>query len=176
VAPAVDQLLAENRAVIERISGTAVPPTWRDFVEPMENANERLHRAWGVVGHLNAVMNSPELREVYNAALPKVTQYYTELGQNEALFAKFKALRASPGYATLGAAQKKIVENELRDFRLGGAELAAEKKREFAAIQEELAALAAKFSENFASSAASSSWIFAKRTFCPGGSSAPPRR
>src|SRR6185436_8712078 len=83
VTPAVDKLLAENRTVIERVSGDDTPATWRDFVEPLDDANERLNRAWGQVGHLNAVMNSAELREVYNANLPKLTQYYTELGQNE---------------------------------------------------------------------------------------------
>src|SRR5215831_9089727 len=107
VTPAVDQLLSENRALVERVAAPGVAATWQDFVEPLEDANERLHRAWGVVGHLNSVMNSPELRDAYNTALPKVTQYYTELGQNETLFAKFKALRASSGYAALSTAQKK---------------------------------------------------------------------
>jgi len=93
-------------------------------------------------------MDSPELREVYNANLPKITVYYAELGQNEALFAKFKALKASPGYAALSAPRKKIVENELRDFRLGGAELPADKKARFMQVQEELAQLSAKFEEN----------------------------
>lgn len=93
VAPAVDVLLAECKAVIARVEAEATPATWRDFIEPLENANERLGRAWGQVGHLNAVMNSPELREVYNANLPKITEYYTELGQNEKLFNKNKYLR-----------------------------------------------------------------------------------
>src|SRR5688572_31123659 len=111
VTPAVDQLLADNRNLIERVGGPDVPATWRDFVQPLEDANERLHRAWGVVGHLNAVMNSPELREAYNASLPRVTQYYTELGQHEGLHARFKALRAAPEFGTLTPAQKKIIEN-----------------------------------------------------------------
>src|ERR1700704_4476888 len=85
VVPAVDQLLADNRALIERVAAPAVPATWSDFVQPLEDANERLGRAWGVVSHLNAVMNSPELREAYNANLPKVTQYYTELSQHPGL-------------------------------------------------------------------------------------------
>ena len=148
VTPAVDQLLAENRALIERITGTDVPPTWRDFVQPLEDANERLHRAWGIVGHLNAVMNNPELREVYNANLPKVTQYYTELGQHQGLFAKFKALRGSREFEPLSREQKKIVENELRDFRLGGAELAPDKKTRFKEISERLAQLSSRFSDN----------------------------
>ena len=148
VTPAVDQLLAENRALIERVSSAAVAPTWRDFVQPLEDANERLHRAWGVVGHLNAVMNNPELREVYNANLPKVTQYYTELGQHPGLYAKFKALRASREFGALAAAQRKIVENELRDFRLGGAELPPDKKARFKEISERLSQLSSRFSDN----------------------------
>ena len=148
VAPAVDRLLAENRAVIERVSGPDVAPTWPDFVRPLEDANERLHRAWGMVGHLNAVMNSPELREVYNGNLPKVTQYYTELGQNERLFAGFKALKQGAGFSGLTRAQKRIVENELRDFRLGGAELPPEKKARFKAISEQLSQLSSRFSDN----------------------------
>jgi oligopeptidase A len=148
VAPAVDQLLAENRAVIERVSAPGIEPTWAAFVRPLEDANERLHRAWGMVGHLNAVMNSPELREAYNGNLPKVTQYYTELGQNEKLFAGFKALRRAPAFASLTRAQMKIVENELRDFRLGGAELPPDKKARFKTISERLSQLSSRFSDN----------------------------
>jgi oligopeptidase A len=148
VTPAVDQLLAENRAVVERVAADGVAPTWRDFVQPMEDANERLHRAWGVVGHLNAVMNSPELREAYNGNLPKVTQYYTELGQHAGLFAKFKALRAAPEFGQLTPAQRKIVENELRDFRLGGAELQPAEKKRYQEISERLSQLSSRFSDN----------------------------
>ena len=148
VTPAVDQLLAENRALIGRILAPEVAPNWRDFVEPMEDANERLHRAWGIVGHLNSVMNSPELREVYNSNLPKITQYYTELGQHEGLFARFKALRAAAAFEGLARAQKKIVENELRDFRLGGAELPPEKKARFKEISERLSRITSRFSDN----------------------------
>jgi len=148
VAPAVEQLLAENRALIARLLAEKVQPTWQNFVAPMEDANERLSRAWGPVGHLNAVMNSPELREVYNATLPVITQYYAELGQNLALFEKFKALRKSPEYTGLSAARKKIIENELRDFRLGGAELPEDKKKRYLEIQERLAELSSRFSDN----------------------------
>jgi len=148
VAPAVDQLLADNRALVARLAAADVAATWHDFVDPLEDANERLGRAWGVVSHLNAVMNSPELREVYNANLPKVTQYHTELGQHEGLFAKFKALERDSGFPGLARAQRKIVENELRDFRLGGADLPAEKKARFKAIRERLSALGSRFSDN----------------------------
>ncbi|MGH9813669.1 MAG: M3 family metallopeptidase, partial [Candidatus Acidiferrales bacterium] len=121
---------------------------WGDFVQPLEEANEWLHRAWGVVGHLNAVMNSPELREAYNSSLPKVTQYYTDLGQHPGLHARFKALRDGPEFAGLARAQKKIVENELRDFRLGGAELPPEKQARFKEISERLSQLSSRFSDN----------------------------
>ena len=148
VAPAVDTLLKENRALIERLASADVPASWREFVEPLEDANERLGRAWGQVGHLNAVMNSPELREAYNANLPKVTQYYTELSQHQGLFGKYKALAASRELERLTGAQRKIVENELRDFRLGGAELPAESKTRFMAIRERLSELSSRFSDN----------------------------
>ncbi|MFA5826114.1 MAG: M3 family metallopeptidase [Gallionellaceae bacterium] len=148
VTPAVDELLARNRALTAKLLADTTPPTWTNFVQPFEDANEHLSRAWGQVGHLNMVMNSPELREVYNANLPKVTQYYAELAQNLALFEKYKTIRNSHGHAALNAAQKKIIENELRDFRLGGAELPEDKKVRFMEIQEELSALTSKFSDN----------------------------
>jgi len=146
VAPAVAQLLADGRATTERVLGA--PPRWESFVAPLEDANERIGRAWGQVSHLHAVLDSPELREAYNANLPKVTQYWTELGQNQALFEKYRTLANSPEFPTLSPARRRIVENALRDFRLGGAELPADKKVRFAAIQEELARLGSKFSEN----------------------------
>jgi oligopeptidase A len=148
ITPAVESLIAENRVLIERVVAPGVPATWRDFAEPLEDANERLRRAWGVAGHLNAVMNSPELREAYNSNLPKVTQYYTELGQHEGLYARFKALRDGPDFDGLTRAQKKIVENELRDFRLGGAELPPEKKTRYKEISEKLSQLSSRFSDN----------------------------
>ncbi|HEY7760383.1 MAG TPA: M3 family metallopeptidase [Burkholderiales bacterium] len=148
VTPAVDQLLAENRALVERVATAAEPPTWDGFVAPIDDANERLSRAWGQVGHLNAVMNSPQLREVYNANLPRVTQYYTELSQDERLYAKFKVLRAAPEYGRLGAAQRRIIDNELRDFRLGGAELPPERKARFKAIRARLDELSSRFNDN----------------------------
>jgi oligopeptidase A len=148
VAPAIEKLLAKNHALVEKLLVDTTPPTWQNFVAPMEDANERVSRAWGPVGHLNAVVNSPELREVYNATLPKITAYYAELGQNLALFEKFKALRNSPEFEGLSAARKKIIENELRDFRLGGAELPDGKKKRYLAIQERQSELSAKFSDN----------------------------
>lgn len=148
VAPAIDQLMAENRALIARVAAEAATPDWDNFVGPLEDANERLHRAWGQVGHLNAVMNSPELREAYNAVLPKITQYYTELGQHEGLYGKFKSLRADAAFATLTPAQQKIIDNEIRDFRLGGADLSAAGKQRYSEISDRLSMLTSRFSDN----------------------------
>jgi oligopeptidase A len=148
VGSAIERLLEENRATITRLTDEPALPTWEGFVEPLESANERLARVWGAVAHLHSVADNASIREAYNAALPKITQYWTELAQNPGLYARYKALRESPEFAMLSQAQRKIVENELRDFRLGGADLPTDGKRRFAGIQDELAAIEAKFSEN----------------------------
>jgi oligopeptidase A len=148
VTPAIDVLLTKAREVVQTLAAPAATINWENFVEPLENATEKLGRAWGVVSHLNAVMDTPELRATYNENQPKVTEFWTELGQNLALFDKYKALKASASYADLSATRKKIIDNAIRDFRLGGAELPAEKKERFAEIQEQQAALSTKFSEN----------------------------
>jgi oligopeptidase A len=148
VSPAIEKLLAECRELVAYLLSRDEAPAWKNFVAPLEDAHERLSRAWGPVGHLNAVMNSPELREAYNSTLPVITQYYAELGQNLALFEKFKALRNSPEFEMLSETRKKIIENELRDFRLGGAELPEDKKARYLEIQERLSELSSRFSDN----------------------------
>ena len=148
VAPAIRQLIDENRGLIDRLVAAQTPATWDDFVQPMLDAGERLSRAWGVVGHLHSVNDVPPWREAYNALLPEVSSFHAELGQNLALFAKFKALSETAEFSKLSPARRRIVENDLRDFRLSGAELAEDQKPRFKEIQEELSALGAKFSEN----------------------------
>ena len=148
VGSAVDELLKENRELVGRLLAHGGLATWDNFVQPLEDANERLSRAWGQVTHLNAVMNSPELREAYNANRPKITQYHSELAQNQGLYEKFKAIKADSEFVQLSRAQQQVVENELRDLRLGGAELPQDKKARFLQIQEELSKLYAKFEEN----------------------------
>lgn len=148
IQPAVDLLTGECRAVVESLVQSPDAPTWENFVTPLDDATERLGRAWGVVGHLNGVLNSPPLRDAYNAALPVVTQFWTELSQDERLFSRYKALRASGAYASLDGARRQSLENELRDFRLGGAELPEHKKTRFAEVQEELSTLMSTFNDN----------------------------
>ena len=148
VTPAVDELLRDNRSLIERVAAASGEPSWDSFVVPLDDANERLARAWGQVAHLNAVSNSPQLREAYNANLQKISRYYTELSQDERLYAKFKALRAAPGFDSLDRGQKKIIDNELRDFRLGGAELSRDLKAEFMQVRSQLDKLSSRFNDN----------------------------
>ena len=148
VTPAIRQLLDENRALIDRLIAPETAASWDGFVQPMLDAGERLSRAWGIVGHLHSVNDVPPWREAYNAMLPEVSSFYADLGQNLALFAKFKSLAAGPEFSTLSPARRRIIENELRDFRLSGAELPEDRKPRFKEIQEELSALGAKFSEN----------------------------
>ncbi|RSZ57684.1 M3 family metallopeptidase [Massilia atriviolacea] len=148
VTPAIDLLIAQASAVVAELEAPSADVTWDNFVIPLEEATEQLGRAWGVVSHLNNVVDTPELRATYNDNQPKVTEFWTALAQNEALFAKYKAIRASSAYAALSAARKRIVENALRDFRLGGAELPESKKQRFAEIQEQHASISTRFSEN----------------------------
>ncbi|MGO4479920.1 M3 family metallopeptidase [Massilia sp. 2TAF26] len=148
VTPAIEQLIADARNVVQQLEAPGDKVGWDSFVVPLEEATERLGRAWGVVNHLNHVMDTPELRATYNENQPKVTEFWTELGQNEALFAKYKQLHASTEFVNLTPARKRIVENALRDFRLGGAELPEKQKERFAEIQEQQAALSTRFSEN----------------------------
>ena len=148
VEPAVRSLLETLRATVERLQHDPAAPTWDNFVEPMENDSERLGRAWGVAAHMHSVMDTPEWREAYNVMLPEVTRFYAELGQNLKLFEKYKAIANGPEYAALSPARRRIIDNELRGFRLSGAELPDDQKPRFQAIQEEMASLGAKFSEN----------------------------
>jgi len=147
IAPAIDALLAEAEAAVTTAE-TVTPLTWATFADPLDDATERLWRAWGQVGHLQAVVNTPALREAYNANLPKVTRFGSALGQNLALYQQYRALAAAPEAAQYDPARRKVLENALRDFRLGGAELDDAGKARYRAIREELSALSATFSQN----------------------------
>ena len=147
IAPAIDHLLAEAEAAVAAAEAVS-PVTWDSFVVPLDDATERLARAWNQVTHLEAVVNTPALRGAYNAQLPKVTRFWSALGQNLALYRQYRALADTPEAAHYDDARRKVLENALRDFRLGGAELPDAQKARFAEVKEELAALSAKFSQN----------------------------
>jgi len=147
VTPAIEQLIADANAIVAQLEAPIDDVTW-DTLAPLDDASERLGRAWGVVGHLNHVVDTPELRATYNENQPKVVEFSTAIGQNEALFTKYKQLRNGPHWDALNPVRQRIVDNALRDFRLGGAELPADKKDRFADIQEQQSQLSTRFSEN----------------------------
>jgi len=144
IAPAVDELLANADSALETVTQPDFPSRWDEIAKVLDVATERLGRAWGVVGHLNAVADTPELRAAYNAALPKVTEFWTRLGSDERLYAKYKAIDP----ASLRPDQRQAHKNAIRNFVLSGAELQGEAKKRFADIQERQAELSQKFSEN----------------------------
>lgn len=148
VTPAIHALLEKANATITRLEASDEPARWSTFIEPLEEATEKLGRAWGVVGHLNSVVDTPELRAAYNENQPRLVEFWTALGQNLSLFNKYKEIRDSSEYASLPPARQRVIENALRNFRLGGAELPDAKKTRFAEIQERHAALTTRFSEN----------------------------
>ena len=147
VTPAIDTLLAQARAAVEQARTQALV-SWENFVVPLDDATERLYRAWGQVSHLEAVVNSPELRAAYNENLPKVTRFGSELAQDLALYAQYRKLADSPEAAGFDTARQQVLAHTLRSFRLGGAELDEAGKARLAAINEELSSLSARFSQN----------------------------
>jgi oligopeptidase A len=148
VTHAIDRLLADAREVVSRITSDDSEVTWDAVVEPLNETTDRLARAWGAVSHMNAVVDTPPLREQYNANLPKLTEFWTELSQNVALYQKFKALAAGIDFAEWPDVRRKVVQNELRDFRLGGAELAPDQKDRFKKVRERESQVSTRFSEN----------------------------
>ncbi|AMM23086.1 oligopeptidase A [Variovorax sp. PAMC 28711] len=144
VAPAVDMLLADADAALETVTAPAFPADWLAISKVLDVSSERFSRAWGAVGHLNAVADTPELRAAYNEAMPRVTAFWTRLGSDERLYAKYKAIDP----ATLNPEQRQAHKYAVRNFVLGGAELQGAAKERFAAIQERQAELSQKFSEN----------------------------
>ena len=144
VKPAIDNLLAVASQALETVTAPSFPSEWHAIAKVLDVATERLSTAWGSVSHLNSVADSPELRAAYNESLPVVTEFWTRLGADERLYAKYKEVKVS----TLDSAQKQALQNALRNFVLGGAELQGERKIRYAAIQERMAELSQKFSEN----------------------------
>ena len=148
VTPAVDLLVGAARAAIEAVAADSRPATWDTVAEPLAEPLDRLNRAWSAVRHLNAVVSTPALRDAYHTGLPKITAFCADLEQNLRLFGRYREIASSPLLATLDAAKRKAVANELRDFRLGGAELPAGDKARLKVVEEELAELAARFDDN----------------------------
>jgi len=145
---AISYLLKAAEAAVDKATDVNTPCTWDALAEPLEDATESLGRSWSVISHLNSVADTPELRAAYGEMLPQVTAFFSSLSQNLALYEKFKVIQSSSEFSKLGMAQKKVIENALRDFRLGGAELTDAQKPRFAQIQDEQAILGKAFSDH----------------------------
>ncbi len=148
ISPAIESMLKEANALIESLKKMSSTVSWGNFVEPIEIISEKISRAWGQIEHLNAVVNSDNLRKAYNDNLIKLTEFYTNLSQDESLYNKYQSLKDSEAFKSLTSSQKRIIDNVLRDFKLGGAELNETDKKKFKTIQEKLAKLSTQFEEN----------------------------
>jgi oligopeptidase A len=148
IEPAMDEILDSNRKQIESLLDATDHYTWDNLIAPLEELDDRLSRTWSPVSHMNSVLNSDELRQAYNACLPKLSQYATEQGQNVRLFQAYEQIANGPEYKTLNRAQRQAIDHALRDFRLSGVDLPEDKKQRYMEIKQELSSLTTKFSEN----------------------------
>ena len=148
ISPAIESILKEANSLIHSLKGMGGSISWENFVEPIEMVSEKISRAWGQIEHLNAVVNSDDLRKAYNDNLIKLTEFYTNLSQDEALYRKYQSLKDGEIFESLTPSQKRIIDNVLREFKLGGAELNELEKARFKVIQEKLAKLSTQFEEN----------------------------
>ncbi len=148
VEPTIKQLITQNQKQLAELLAQSHSYTWDNLIAPLDDMADRLNKAWSPVSHLHSVMETEELRAAYNAVIPLLTEYHTELMQNEKLYQAVNSLATSEEYKKLNAAQKKVIDNELRDFHLAGVDLPAQDKVKFAELQQELAKACTKFSEN----------------------------
>ncbi|MDD9893350.1 MAG: M3 family metallopeptidase, partial [Gammaproteobacteria bacterium] len=147
VVPAIDETLAKQRAALEALLSQA-NFNWKGLIEPLEALEETLSRTWSPVGHLNMVMNSDELREAHDACLPKLSDFHTEIGQNQQLYAAIQSIRDSAEFDSLDSAQQKLITDTLRDFQLSGVALADDNKARYKEIAQRLSTLTSQFSNN----------------------------
>ncbi|MDH5327509.1 MAG: oligopeptidase A [Gammaproteobacteria bacterium] len=157
VEAAVDQVLTQNREAIATLLQQD-EHSWESLIQPLEQIQDRLHKTWSPVSHLNSVMNNEALRDAHNACLPKLSQYATELGQNTALFQAYQRLHDSDTFSQLSQAQQKVINDALRDFRLSGVDLPETEKNRFKEIQQQLSTLKSQFSDNVLD--ATQAWSF----------------
>ena len=148
VQPAIEQLLADARAAIDHQLQSSAEFSWDNLVEPIDAAEDRLHKAWSPVSHMNSVVNHDALRDAYNACLEKLSEYATETGQNRELYEAYHSIQQSSGFAALTEAQQKIINNALRDFHLSGIDLPAEQQARYKEISQQLSKLASQFEQN----------------------------
>ncbi|MBL1143014.1 MAG: oligopeptidase A [Proteobacteria bacterium] len=148
IEPAIDQLLSESRDTVISLLSSTQDYTWDNLLQKLEDMDDQLNKAWSPASHLHSVADNDELRVAYNACLSKLSDYATEMGQNEELFHAYENISNSAAYESLSPAQKKIIKNALRDFRLSGIDLNEKAKNRYKVIQQELSRLQTKFEEN----------------------------
>ncbi|MCK5719413.1 MAG: oligopeptidase A [Thiomargarita sp.] len=148
IYPAIKQILEDNRNQIELLIKTASPYNWDNFIQPINELQDSLRNIWSIVEHLTNVVNTEELRQVYNQCLPLISTYQSELGHNDGLYQAYRVIANSSEYQNLDIGQQKVIQNELRDFRLSGIVLTTEKQQRYKEIQEKLMQLSTQFSEN----------------------------
>lgn len=148
IEPAIDTLLEENKTGLQNLLDQNHDYSWDNLLQPLEDMDDQLGRAWSPVSHLHSVADNEELRAAYNACLPKLSDYATELGQNKQLFEAYQYIANRDDFKQLSTAQQKVVNNALRDFRLSGIDLPKDKQQRYREIQQELSRLQTKFEEN----------------------------
>ena len=148
IVPAVEKIIADNEAKMKELLDKCSDPTWENIIEPLEELDRVLSNAWSPVGHMNAVVNSPELREAYEKCLPLISEYSTKIGQNKKLYEVYKKLSESSDFASFPQARKKIITDALRDFKLSGIALPEDKQKRYGELKKKLSELSSKFSNN----------------------------
>jgi len=148
IEAAIDQLLADARRTIADCLANHQTYDWDNLIEPIDSTEDRLNRAWSPVSHMNSVVNNESLRAAYNACLPKLSEYASEVGQNQALYQAYRSIRDSKVFDTLDRAQQKVIDNALRDFHLSGIDLPEAQQQRYKAISQQLSRLASQFEEN----------------------------
>ena len=138
IEPAIDSVLSDSRQQIQNLLDSNTQYTWSNLIQPMEEIDDVLNKVWSPISHMNSVVNSDELREAYNACLPKLTEYGTEMGQHQGIFKAIQSIVDSSEFVSLDTAQKKSLENDLRDFRLSGIGLEEQDKQRYKQIKQEL--------------------------------------
>ena len=138
IKPRITEILDRNQATLKTLLAQKEPFTWDNLMQPIEEMNDELSKAWSPIGHMHAVMETEELRKIYNEMLPILTEYHTAISQNEALYQAVLKIYNSKDFATLTPAQRKIIENDIRDFKLAGIHLPPAEKKRFSILQKEL--------------------------------------
>lgn len=148
VVEAIEKLLAQSRNAIDAAANSNLDASWEAIITPLDDASEPLWRAWSIAGHLNAVVNTPELRDAYNKMLGPVSEFSTWIGLHEGLYKQYQRLKQVPNFSTWPQARRRVIELALRDFKLSGVELEGEARAQYAANSDRQSQVSQKFSEN----------------------------